>query len=94
MNNKEILQKNKGLKMTKTIGIYPNGDFKWNNVLSEHLEHHIEYQNCRPGRMFIVDGKIINDGMGVLENVSEERIQEIIKTVDEMQISYSTEPYV
>ena len=31
----------------------------------EGLEDHIQYQDCRPGRAFFVDGKCIYKGIGV-----------------------------
>lgn len=46
-----------------TIGIYPNGEYKTNGVLSDHLASHIWYNlTYRPGRALVVDGYMIHDG--------------------------------
>ena len=51
-----------------TVGIYPNGDYKINGVCSENLAEHIKYNiQYRPGRILLVDGHCIHDGMMGLE---------------------------
>lgn len=41
-----------------TVGIYPNGDYKYNVVADADLANHIEYnEKLRPGRMLFVDDK-------------------------------------
>ena len=47
-----------------TLGIYANGEYKYNVVLDEHIESHIEYNKTfRPGRLLYVDGKRVYNGM-------------------------------
>ena len=51
-------------QMHVTLGIYPNKQFKYNVVRDEDLENHIEFNLIfRPGRIFYVDGKRMNNGM-------------------------------
>ena len=46
-----------------TIGVYANGDMKFNGVPEQNLEAHIEYNLiARPGRGFFVDGECKNQG--------------------------------
>lgn len=46
-----------------TLGIYGNGQYKYNVVRDEDLEHHIEYNKTfRFGRLLYVDGKRVYDG--------------------------------
>ena len=47
-----------------TIGIYTNGQWKYNVVRDEDIKHHIEYNKTwRPGRLLYVDGKRVWNGM-------------------------------
>jgi len=77
-------------KMHITIGIYPNGDWKWNCVPEENLKGHIEYQDLRPGRMFLVDGKIVNKGIGV----DEALIPDILEKVKRINPTKDSQPYI
>jgi hypothetical protein len=52
-------------KIHHTMGLYPNGSTKHNGVAAEDLEGHIQYQDCRPGRAFFVDGNCIYKGLGI-----------------------------
>jgi len=46
-----------------TLGIYGNGQYKYNVVREEDLEHHIRYNKIwRFGRLLYVDGQRIYDG--------------------------------
>ena len=57
------MTKKENQKIHTTIGLYPNGEYKINGVLPEHLEEHIEYNKiCRFGRALFVDGKCIYNG--------------------------------
>lgn len=47
-----------------TLGIYPNGDYKYNVVRDDDLKDHIEYnKRLRPGRMLYVDGVCVHEGL-------------------------------
>lgn len=57
------IQFDKNIKTHITLGVYTNGQWKFNVVLDEHLEHHIEYNKTfRWGRLLYVDGKRVYDG--------------------------------
>jgi hypothetical protein len=46
-----------------TIGLYANGETKYNGVADEDLQYHIEYnKKWRFGRALIVDGKCVYEG--------------------------------
>lgn len=46
-----------------SLGIYANGTYKFNWVLPEHLEAHIQYNlEYRPGRALVVADEIKNSG--------------------------------
>ena len=46
-----------------TLGIYANGQYKYNVVRDEDLENHIEYNKTfRFGRLLYVDGIRVYDG--------------------------------
>lgn len=61
-------------KIITTIGIYSNGQFKFNGVLERNLQSHIEYnKQLRFGRALIVDGQIAYSGI-----IKEEALHEII----------------
>lgn len=79
-------------KVHITIGIYPNGDYKVNGVLPEHLQDHIEYNKIyRFGRALMVDGELVYGG------VSEDGyFDEIIESKDlkNIRVSKCTAPYV
>lgn len=58
--------------MHVTIGVYKNGQYKYNIVRDEDLDNHITYnKNYRPGRALFVDGKCIYKG-----NLSNKEISE------------------
>lgn len=62
------------MKIHTTIGIYPNGEYRSNGVLDEHLSDHIEYNKTyRAGRALIVDGVVVYTG-----NVSERTIASVL----------------
>ena len=49
--------------MHLTLGIYPDGSYKYNVVKDNDLESHINYnKQFRPGRLLYVDGKRVYDG--------------------------------
>lgn len=49
--------------MHLTLGVYANGEYKFNVVRDEDLEYHIEYNKTfRFGRILYVDGKRVYDG--------------------------------
>ena len=61
-NTRPILPPTKA-KTHLTLGIYGNGDYKYNVVLDEDLESHIEYNKTfRFGRLLYVDGERVYDG--------------------------------
>ena len=46
-----------------TLGVYTNGQYKYNVVRDEDLESHIEYNKTwRWGRLLYVDGERVYDG--------------------------------
>lgn len=46
-----------------TLGVYTNGQYKYNVVKEEDLESHIEYNKTwRWGRLLYVDGERVYDG--------------------------------
>jgi hypothetical protein len=78
-----------------TVGVYPSGDYKVNVVREEDLESHIEYNlKFRPGRLFFVDGKAMNNGL-MKEEYAQPWIQEWTEKIKNMNIdtSTSTRPY-
>ena len=77
-------------KIHITIGIYPNGEWKWNCVPEENLKDHIKYQDLRPGRMFLVDGEIVNEGIGV----NKALIPAILEKVKAINPTEDSQPYV
>lgn len=76
--------------MTISIRIYNNGSYVVNNVRSEDLEPHIEYnKTVRFGCALVVDGKIENEGY-----LNEERIKDIVSTIDTSRYTeYTSYPY-
>lgn len=74
-----------------TIGIYNNGDFKTNGVLTEDLQSHIDYNiDKRWGRALVVDGSIIYVGY-----LNHARINEILdkNNLREFKHDKCTAPY-
>ena len=78
-----------------TLGIYTNGEYKYNVVRDEDLETHIEYnKTMRFGRLLYVDGKRVYDGL-----VSESRLEGYDKIAKEfyennkIDMSKPTIPY-
>lgn len=75
-------------KIHTTIGIYPNGEYKTNGVLPEHLESHIEYNKTyRFGRALVVDNEVVYKG-----SVSDKVIAETISKVT-WKHEKCTQPY-
>lgn len=77
--------------MHVTVGVYNNNEYKYNIVLDEDLENHIEYNKTfRFGRALFVDGKCVNRGY-----LSDERIEEWTRRISEMRfdMSHPTIPY-
>lgn len=59
-----------------TIGLYANGDKKYNGVADEDLQAHIEYnKQARWGRALIVDGECVYEGI-VRKELIEKTIAE------------------
>ena len=51
-----------------TIGVYSNGQWKYNVVRDEDLQEHIEYNKTwRPGRLLYVDGKRVWNGVSAVD---------------------------
>lgn len=77
-------------KIHTTIGLYPNGDFKTNGVLPEHLEEHIEYnKKWRPGRSLYVDEELVYKGLNC-----NEAIENFKGMPEKLKVSHCTVPYV
>lgn len=77
--------------MHVTVGVYKNNDYKYNVVLDEHLESHIEYNKTwRWGRALFVDGKCVYQGY-----LSDEQVEDWTKKISEMEFDMSrpTIPY-
>jgi hypothetical protein len=78
-----------------TLGIYANGQYKYNVVRDEDLEAHVEYDKTwRPGRLLYVDGKRIHNGM--IKEEYLERYDQIAKEFYEnnkIDMSKPTIPY-
>ena len=77
--------------MHVTVGVYMNGQYKYNIVRDEDLENHIKYNKIfRFGRGLFVDGKCINQGY-----LSGEQVRNWTKRISEMNIDMSkpTIPY-
>jgi hypothetical protein len=74
-----------------TLGVYSNGSCKRNGVSSEFLEDHQNYNlKMRPGRAFVVDGKVIHSG-----GVSEETLKEVLAKESLLpKFERDTQPYV
>ena len=78
--------------MHVTVGVYMNGQYKYNIVRDEDLENHIKYNKIfRFGRGLFVDGKCVNQGYLSGEQVRnwEGRISEM-----EFNMPHDTRPYV
>lgn len=78
--------------MHVTVGVYMNGQYKYNIVRDEDLENHIKYNKIfRFGRGLFVDGKCVNQGY-----LSEEQVRNWEKSISEMEfdMSHDTRPYV
>lgn len=78
-----------------TLGIYPNGDYKYNVVLEEDLERHIEYNKTfRFGRLLYVDGERVYDG---LQNKSDlekyDKIAAVFYSNNNINMKVTTKPY-
>lgn len=80
-----------------TIGIYPNGQWKYNVVREEDLKEHIEYnKKWRPGRLLYVDGKRVYGGCIKEEYLSkyDEIEKEVrIDKLKDVNMSKDTRPY-
>lgn len=79
------------MKIHTTIGLYPNGEKKYNGVAHEDLATHIEYNKAwRWGRALIVDGELVYKG-----NVDQELIDQCISDFKAKPITFNkpTIPY-
>ena len=72
-----------------TLGIYSNGQWKYNVVRDEDLEHHIEYNKTfRWGRLLYVDGKRVYDGstkeeyLEKYDQIAKDFFENISKNID------------
>lgn len=75
-----------------TIGVYPDGSFKINGVLTEHLKDHIDYnKKMRFGRSLFVDGKCVHKGY-----LDDETIKSFKKRIEKDNIKETkcTSPYI
>jgi len=71
--------------------IYPNGSIQDNGVSSEHIAHHIWYnQVMRPGTVLIVDGCQVSDGCGTVDKELIEKHKALTK---DMKATRDTQPY-
>ena len=78
--------------MHVTVGVYMNGQYKYNIVRDEDLENHIKYNKIfRFGRGLFVDGKCVNQGY-----LSGEQVRNWGRRISEMEfnMSHDTRPYV
>lgn len=78
-------------KIHHCVGVYSSGDKIHNGVLSDDLNHHIEYcKTFRPGRAIFVDGKCIYRGYLTEQEcvVVEKELQE-----SSFKITKVTRPY-
>ena len=78
--------------MHVTVGVYMNGQYKYNIVRNEDLENHIKYNKIfRFGRGLFVDGKCVNQGY-----LSGEQVRNWERRISEMEfnMSHDTRPYV
>lgn len=80
-----------------TIGVYPNGQWKYNVVRDEDLETHIGYNKTwRPGRLLYVDGVRVWNGMlkeeycGKYDTI-EKGVREC--TLKDVNMNCDTRPY-
>lgn len=74
-----------------TIGLYANGDTKYNGVANEDLAAHIAYnKQARWGRALIVDGECVYDGF-----VSKKLIEKTIEAYKSNPVIFDkpTNPY-
>lgn len=91
---KEYNKRREEIKTTNhiTVGVYPNGDYKYNVVADTDLLNHIEYNDkLRPGRMLFVDGKY-TCGMKCEVVRSIEEWETFVKTLN-IDILKITKPY-
>ena len=69
--------------MHVTVGVYMNGQYKYNIVRDEDLENHIKYNKIfRFGRGLFVDGKCINQGY-----LSGEQVRNWERRISEMEFN-------
>lgn len=81
--------------MHLTLGVYANGEYKFNVVRDEDLELHIEYNKTfRFGRILYVDGERVYDGCIKPENLEkyDQIAKEFYKT-NNINMNVATIPY-
>lgn len=78
-----------------TLGVYPNGDYKYNVVREEDLQSHIEYnEKFRPGRLLYVDGERVNNGCIYPEYLEKyDKIADEFYKNNDVNINKPTIPY-
>lgn len=77
-----------------TIGIYPNGEYKTNGVLSDHLAMHIWYNvTHRPGRALAVDGYLIYAGCAKHDSDTYKMYIETLEKLKTVKHHKDTAPY-
>ena len=78
-----------------TLGVYTNGQYKYNVVRDEDLDHHIEYNKTwRFGRLLYVDSKRVYDGFVNSESLEEyNKIAEEFFKNNKVNMSKPTIPY-
>lgn len=78
-----------------TLGVYPNGDYKYNVVREEDLQSHIEYnKKFRPGRLLYVDGERVNNGCRKPEYLEKyDKIADEFYKNNKVDVSKPTIPY-
>jgi hypothetical protein len=74
-----------------TIGLYANGEKKYNGVANEDLQYHIEYnKKWRFGRALIVDGECVYEGV-VSKDIIDKAVAE--QKANPVKFNEPTIPY-
>ena len=75
-----------------TMGVYRNGEKKYNGVPSEYLADHLSYNIfLRPGRALFLDGVCINRGYLSKEEVEKIEAEQLANPI---KMTKDTAPYV
>lgn len=75
-----------------TIGVYANGEMKFNGVKAGNLINHIDYNlDFRPGRALFVNGKCVHKGY--LNDEEVQKYEEMFKD-PKFKLDKDTAPYI